>query len=138
MKKRHILPLFFIAIIMIFQSCAKDTAGYMPPQPQGPASVSVINIKLAPNELYQLAIDKSSTVNIAKQASHYQISQTAADTKSSATLYSYMPAKDFSGEDEVMLNISKTIINSAPRCGNGTGSSYTSSSSTIIKLKVGN
>ena len=81
MKKLSILPLL-VGIILIFQSCAKETPAHMVvPQPSNTAVVNVINIKISPNELYQLAIDNSSTVSIAKQASHYKVSETAADTK---------------------------------------------------------
>lgn len=138
MKKHYFFQIGLVGILLFFQSCSKESPAHMgTSQPTNPEWVNVINIKLSPNQLYQLAIDKSSTVSIAKQASYYKISQTAADTKSSATIYSYMPATDYSGDDEIMLNISNSESSSTRGCGNGRGS-FSSNSNTLIKVKVGN
>lgn len=138
MRKHYFFTLVLGSLLLFCQSCSKESALQASGLQSNPEWVNTINVKLAPNELYKLPIDNSSAIAITKQASHYSISQIAADTKSSALVYNYMPALNYSGDDEVMITVTSKVASvGSPRCGNGNSSS-TSSSSTLIKLQVGN
>ncbi|MEO7800428.1 MAG: hypothetical protein ABIR81_00430 [Ginsengibacter sp.] len=138
MRKHYFFTLVLGGVLLFCQSCSKESVQTEMARQSNPEWVSTVNVKLAPNELYKLPIDNSSAIAITKQASHYSMSQIAADTKSSGLVYSYLPALNYSGADEVMITVTSKVASvGSPRCGNGNSSS-SSSSSTLIKLQVGN
>ncbi len=110
MRKLYSIPVVLLCMIIGLQSCSKKSAKEMVVQP----SPKVINATIAPNQGYKFTVSNSGDVIIAKQASHYKISQAGTDAKSGLVAYEYVPAQDYTGKDEVVLS-SKVIIYSSEK-----------------------
>ena len=107
MKKLYLTSLILIFLLIIFQSCSKQSANDM----IAPVSPTVISTTIAPNGNYQLSLAGFDNVAIEKQALHYTVSKTDLDAKTGNMIYIYVPLKDYTGKDEVILS-SKTFISS--------------------------
>ncbi len=105
MKKLYLTPAILIFSLFLFQSCSKESKSPVIP----PASPSVINATITPNQTYLFNISSAGNVNIEKQASHFKVSKTGTDEKNGQLVYQYIPAQDYSGQDEVVLS-SKVIV----------------------------
>lgn len=142
MKKLHLPAIALLCMMIVFQSCSKQSTGQM----VAPVSPNIINAKIAPNQLYTFTVNKSGNVNIEKQASHYKISKTCPDEKSRQMIYQYLPAQDYTGIDEVVLSSKSTIISFGNSGGCNSSSSYTNvsgttsytTSYTTIRLTINN
>lgn len=121
MRKLLLFPAVLLGNLIVFQSCSKQSVT----EAVAPMTTNVINATIALNGSYQLPINNSGSVTISRQASHFQLSQTEADSKSGFTVYKYIPAQDYAGTDEVVLSNTKTIIASA---GSGCSNNHTSNS----------
>ncbi len=140
MKKLYFITIVLLCMMIVFQSCSKQSTNQM----IAPASPNVINAIIAPNQSYLLNVNSTGNVSIEKQASHYQVSKAAPDTKSGKIVYEYLPAKDYTGKDEVVLSSKITIYTSEG--GGGCNSSHNnnsvttsySTSFTTIRLTIAN
>lgn len=139
MRAIFTLPIILLSILFICPSCSKDSQEEMvltAPTPQ------TINATVASNATYELNLDKYGTVKIYKQASHFFYSNTGIDSKSGLMVYKYVPAVDYTGDDEVVLSSTKTYATSNNQCnnnsdGNSTGMANMNSTSYItIRIKV--
>ena len=142
MRKLLVFSAVLAGMFIGFQSCSKQSAHEMI---AAPLTDNIINATISANQSYQLVLDNSASVSIAKQASHFQISQTELDTKSGSLLYRYVPANNYSGTDEVVIGTTKTMINgSTSECYNNNYSNQNSNnisystSYTTIKIKITN
>ena len=140
MKKLYFTTIVLLCMMIVFQSCSKQSTNQM----IAPASPNVINAKIAPNQTYLFNVNSSGDVSIEKQASHYKISKIAPDAKSGQMVYEYLPAQGYSGADEVVLSRKITIYTSGGggRCNsnyndNSVTTSY-STSYTTIRLTIAN
>lgn len=118
MRNLYTAAFKFLFLSLISLSCSKQSTKEL----VAPASPTVINALIAPNQSYQLNVANPGTVNIEKQASHYMISTTLTDEKSGGLLYQYLPSQDFTGQDEVVLS-NKILVTSSDNRG-GCSSSY--------------
>ena len=109
MRKLFLFPAVLLGILVVFQSCSKQSTN----QIVAPMRTNIVNATIAPNGSYQLRIENSGNVSISMQASHFQVSQTEPDSKSGVIVYKYIPAADYRGTDEVVLSNTKTIITTA-------------------------
>ena len=109
---------FTLLFSLILISCSKQSTKEL----VAPASPTIINALIAPNQSYQLNVTNPGAVSIEKQASHYKISATLTDEKSASLLYQYVPSQDFTGQDEVVLS-NKIAVTSSDNRG-GCSSSY--------------
>ncbi|MEP7253041.1 MAG: hypothetical protein ABI683_11700 [Ginsengibacter sp.] len=137
MRNLHTAAFTLLFSNLISFSCSK-------PSTQGlvaPISPTVINAAISANQTYQLNVANPGTVNIEKQASHYKISATSTDEKNGSLIYQYLPSKDFTGQDEVILS-NKILVTSYDNRG-GCSSSYandhtvsTSYNTTYTTIKI--
>jgi hypothetical protein len=142
MRKIILLPFFFQGGGVFLTSCKKESHDNM-----GPATTDeTINVKVAQNQLFQINMVNAGSVTITRQASHSAISEVGVNNETGALVYKYIPAKDFTGSDELVLLSSKTETNYSPNNGgggcqnanNGNTGSYTKHTYTTLKITVGN
>ncbi len=111
--------------------------------PQITSNASVINATIKSTGIYQLSLSNVQRVTIAKQASHFQVSEAGYDSKAGSMIYKYIPAQDFVGSDEILLSTSNTTLSSGTGgCHNNNnshaGSSVTITSNISVKINVTN
>ncbi len=138
MKKSYFyIPVFF-CVLVIFQSCSKQSTNEM----VAPVSPNIINAKIAPNQTYQLTLNYKENVSIAKQALHYKVSKAEPDAKTGQMTYEYVPAQDYTGTDEVVISSSKIVTTeNSSGCNNNNDNTATTSYSTsysTIRLTIAN
>ena len=124
--------------ISVFQSCSKQSPNAFVAIPPS----NSMNVNIAPNQSYELNLNSSGIVNVSKQASHFKISETSFDSKTGSIVYKYIPAVDYTGNDEVILSNTTAVANSNSGCSSNhnttdDNTSY-STSYTIIKLNISN
>ena len=140
MKKLYFITIVLACMMIVFQSCSKQSAKEMIASP----SPNVINAIIAPNQTYLFNVNSSGNVSIEKQASHYKVSKTSLDAKNGQMVYEYLPAQDYTGKDEVVLSSKVTVYSSGGGGGcnsnqnnNSVTTSY-STSYTTIRLTIAN
>ena len=130
-----------MAILASATSCKKESFN------NRPAVITVnetVSAKIAANQTYQMDLTNEGKVAITRQASHFLVSQTVMDNLKGGPTYTYIPAKDFIGNDEVVILASKTIMNASYATGSGCNSgqnastSFTSNKYITVKIAVGN
>ena len=97
MKKFSAFSMVALTLLFTATSCKKE-----------PVSVTkTINVELKSNDTYSYTIphagDADDMMQIVQQAVNYSVSKITADA-SGNTLFEYVPAKDFSGTDEVRIS----------------------------------
>jgi hypothetical protein len=105
MRKQILPSLLFISIMVFFVSCKKES---VKPAPAVVSSSETVNVKISPNQPYQMDLADASNLTILKQASHFSISEALAKGENGVPVYKYAPVADFAGTDEVTLLSSKT------------------------------
>ena len=111
MKKLYSIAIVLVCMMIVFQSCSKQSAKEMIPA----VSPNVINATIAPNQAYTFSANTSGDLSIEKQASHFQISSVETDEKNGQIVYQYVPARDYTGKDEVILGSKVTTYSSDNR-----------------------
>ncbi len=144
MKKIILLPLFLPAVLVFLSSCKKESISTPTPSTLS----ETINLKVTPNQSYQMDLTNAGAVSISKQAIHFLVSETQVNSETGAAVYKYLPATDFIGNDEVDLVSIQTVTNysgnSSGGCRSGnngyvtTTSTSTVSKNIILKITVGN
>jgi hypothetical protein len=137
MRKLFLLTAILLVILVVFQSCSKQSSNAT----VAPMRTDIVNATIAPNGSYQLRIENSGNVAISMQASHFRVSQIEPDSKSGVTVYKYIPAADYRGTDQVVLSNTKTIITTG---GSGCSNNHTSNtdittsstSYTTVKINI--
>lgn len=105
--------IFTLLVVLILVSCSKNDAAIAPGNPNPTVSATqVINATVKSDFTYELPLS-SSGIQIDKQASHFSLSAIGVDAKKGTTIYQYLPAKDFTGTDEVTLKDVQTSVNYA-------------------------
>jgi hypothetical protein len=140
MRKLILLPFLLTGMILFSFSCKKESRDIPAPSAVG----EMINVRIAPNQPYQMDLTNAGTVSISKQASHFSMSETIMNNENGSQSYKYIPAKDFAGNDEVVLLSNKTeenlpVISGGGCPGNSNG--YTTPMGTrytTIKIMVSN
>lgn len=141
MKKLFLPLLFLIAIATLAPSCKKDS---LDKRVNLSTSSETLNIKISPNQSYIISLTEASAASISKQASHYSISETRINSEDGVPVYSYIPAKDFMGADEVVLSSTIKLSNSFTQISGGCPGSGNSNPAatmikyTTVKITVGN
>lgn len=138
MKKLCLTGIVLVGIMIVFQSCSKQSMEMIVP-----VSPNVINAIIAPNQAYTFTINTPGELNIEKQASHYKISTAGLD-ENNHPVYEYLPAQDYRGKDEIVLSNRTTTYTS--EVGNGCNNNHTnntvitnsSTSYTTIRLTIAN
>ena len=135
MRKLFLLPTFLLGILVVFQSCSKQS----PSEAIAPTNPNIVNATIALNGNYQLPINNAGDVSISKQASHFQVSKTEVDSKSGLIVYKYVPAVDYRGTDEVVLSNIKTSPITGSGCSNhhiSNSENTTTATTTYTTVKI--
>jgi hypothetical protein len=105
-----------IACAMVLVSCSKE-ADRIQEAPQAQASSGqVLNVTLNTGEVYTLAYDKATELNIHKQAQHFRESTTTINNETGQVVYNYAPLEGFAGADEVTLSSIKKVQSYSSGC----------------------
>jgi hypothetical protein len=133
MRKRCFLPL--LALLAIGVSCKKEVAAVKENSVQ--EDVVLVNIKT--EQPYTFNFPEAGDAIIVKQAAHFSLSETRIDEQRSTPYYTYIPSKGFKGTDEVVLQLSKTIVVSSEQYYNGCTHDKTATAfdRTTIRITVG-
>ena len=139
MRKPYFLPVLLPVLMVVFLSCKKESVTTLAPAAPG----ETIAVKIAPNQSYMLSLPEANNVSISRQAAHFSVSEALVNAENGSPTYRYIPAADFTGNDEIVLISSKTMINYSASgngaCGSGSSDSKTSSTNLItLKITVAN
>jgi hypothetical protein len=142
MKKLILLPLLLLGVMVLSLSCKKESRETKIKSTPD----ETINVKIALNQSYQLDMTNDGTVSISRQANHFLVSEAIGNNENGTKGYKYIPATDFTGNDEVLLSSTRTVQNYSPGnssgcSGSGNSNSYTTSVSTkytMLKITVSN
>jgi hypothetical protein len=93
-----------LCFLLIAQSCSKKSQDSIPSLAQPD---ELITATVNSGETYTLIVGNSGTLNISRQALHFQVSATSTDDNG-AVLYKYTPQTGYFGSDEVALMYSTT------------------------------
>ncbi|MFI5187818.1 MAG: hypothetical protein ACHQF0_13890 [Chitinophagales bacterium] len=131
MKNRFVYPAILIGSLICIQSCTKNLQDkYVPPvQP-----TQFINVSVSSGQTYVFT-GGSGTLNVSRQASHYETSQTGSDEKGSA-IYKYNSALGYTGPDEVTLLFSPKSVTPGSTGGCPESQNKPNSSTTYIGIKI--
>jgi hypothetical protein len=132
MKNTVAFSATLLCFLLIVQSCSKKSQDSIPSLAQPD---QLITATVNSGETYTLIVGNSGTLNISRQALHFQVSATSTDNGS--VLYKYTPETGYFGSDEVALMYSPTAAPPEQDSGcpsHGTGMS--TSSTIIVKFTV--
>jgi hypothetical protein len=136
MRKVILFPLFSMGWLVFFSSCKKDLQDTMVIS----TSDQTINVKIAPNQLYQTELTNAGTISISRQATHFIVSEAIMNNENGIPVYKYIPATDFTGIDEVELLSSISVVNYSASSGGGcpgsNSASTTSFNTKYIRLRI--
>ncbi len=104
MKKIYTIPVILFFICFFLSSCSKPSIN----NEVSPDLTNVINATMALNQSYHFTISEPGEVSIVKQAQYYKISETAK-TESGQITYSYTPAQNYAGTEEIILANKKAV-----------------------------
>jgi hypothetical protein len=128
MRNLILLPVFLLTVCIIFSSCKKDH----PYDRAGSEASETMHVKIAPNQSYQLDFS-SANLTISRQANHFLLSETSLNIENGGLVYKYIPAKDFTGNDEVIFLSTQFQTNNITGSSSGCQSNSNVSSSSRVK-----
>jgi hypothetical protein len=140
MRKINLLLLFLPGVLVFYPSCKKESHDIMVISTPD----ETISVKIASNQPYQMDLTDAGIVSISKQAIHFLVSETMVNNETGAPVYKYVPATDFTGNDEIVLLSTKTVADYSTSTGGtcpGGPTGYTTSTSIKhirLKITVGN
>lgn len=128
--------LFFICVLLT--SCSKQSIN----DEVSPHLNNIVNATIAPNQNYTITISEPGEVAIVKQAKHYKTSEIKFGEDGTQTTYSYSPAKDYVGTEEVILTNKKSNVLIYRGCNGGhtnnpANASYTTVY-TMLRINISN
>ena len=132
--------LYTLLVVLILVSCSKEDAVISSGNPNPYISATqVVNATVNSDLTYELPLS-SSNIEIHKQAAHFTLSAIGVDAKKGTPVYQYLPAKGFTGTDEVTLKDVQTSVNYAHEGGSchnmDMSQTVTKTSFITIKFKV--
>jgi len=141
MRINFTLPVLVMSMFIVCASCSKDEAVISANPNPSVSATQVINATINSENKYELPLT-SPDVQIHKQASHFSLSSIGVDSKNGMTIYQYLPAKGFTGTDEVTLKDTKTYLSYSNGGGcnrdDMSSQSVTKTSFITIKFSVAN
>ena len=102
MRKTVVYLAALICLLLLVQSCKKNSQDSFPARAQTAQANQYVNASVPSGQTFTFVASSSGTLTVAQQASHYQVSETATSDNGSA-LYSYNSAPGYIGADEVTL-----------------------------------
>jgi hypothetical protein len=133
MRNRSFLPL--LALLAICASCKKDVAAVK----ENSVQEDIVSVNIKTEQPYTFNFTEAGNAVIVKQAAHFSLSETRVDEQRSIPSYTYIPSKGFTGTDEVVLQLSKTVVVSSEQYYNGCTHDKTATAfdRTTIRITVG-
>ena len=142
MKKSYSILLFAMVLLILSSSCKKESATIR--NNTSTTAQETISVKISSNQSYEIILAEAVSASISKQASHFSVSETHLNSETGMPVYSYIPAANFTGTDEVILSstmkyssIANSIGSGCPSSGNA-GNTGTFIQYTTLKITVGN
>ena len=121
---------------LVFLACTKSSSDSFD-QRESFAPDRTLEARVAPGQTQTLTIDNSGELSIARQASHFKISQTGVDPRNSSLIYQYAPAEGFSGSDEVLLALKTSMgMTGGGSCNYGDAGIKARTSYIAVKITV--
>ena len=102
MRKTVVYPIALICLLILVQSCKKNSQDSFFGRVQTEQSSQFVNASISSGQTFTFIASSSGTLSVTQQASHYQVSETATSDNGSA-LYSYNSAPGYIGADKVTL-----------------------------------
>lgn len=99
---------YALIVVLISASCSKKDAVISGNPTTSFQATQIINATINTDFTYQLPLT-SPDFQIHKQASHFSLSAIGVDEKNGMTVYQYLPARGFTGIDEVTLKETKSF-----------------------------
>jgi hypothetical protein len=110
MKKLSSCCAILFCLIVLTQSCKKDSTAFISEKDNSIVLPGEVNVKIASDETYQFDLGvfgPEETAGISRQAAYYEISAITRDYSGRIT-YKYKPTIKYVGPDEVELKSSKS------------------------------
>ena len=134
MRKPICLQLLPVLILLLF-ACKKENARSNTTSLAG----ETVAVKISPDQSYTFNFTEAGCITIVRQADHFLSSDVQLNEGNTAPQYLYIPAKGFTGADEVVLKFSKSVLVCSEPLYNG--NAYTKSAIeskyTTLKITVG-
>lgn len=137
MKITSACSVALFCFLVLAQSCNKKSGDNFEASAQPDL---VVNASVTPGQAYIFTAGSSGTLGVARQASHYQVSQTGIDSENGSVIYTYKPAAGYTGSDEVSLVYASVASgNNNGGCpGNASGAGNTTTRMIVVKINVTN
>ncbi|GAT62660.1 hypothetical protein [Paludibacter jiangxiensis] len=101
MKNKTKLLFILLGLLIVIQSCQKDTSMNQ---------TNTVQVSISKNQTYNYDLGSfgdEEGASISKQALHYLICKTDREVSSGKIQFTYVPEKDYIGADEVIINTSR-------------------------------
>ncbi len=102
MKKIIAFGAVAFSTLVVLSSCSKSSSDSFADSSRLNPS-RIIEARVTPGQMQTVTIDNFGELSIARQASHFKISQTGINAQNGSLIYKYEPADGFAGSDEVLL-----------------------------------
>jgi hypothetical protein len=136
MRKIIFLPVLLLGMILLSASCMKE---------RGPGNRSItlpdeiVQVKISPDQSYQMDLTGDASVSIAKQAVNYMVSETRLHVEKGSPVYFYQPKGGFVGNDEVkLMSVTKVSAGSNGYGGGCNNGDKTITKYILVKITVSN
>lgn len=131
--------IYYLLAVSFLVSCSKSDQMVATSNASQVNMTKVIDAAVVGGVEYQLPVS-SSNMKVYKQASYFEVSSVGVDAKTGITVYRYLPAKGFTGTDEVTLSDSKTSLNNDNVSGcrhnsSSMGSQMVTTTTTFVKIR---
>ena len=137
MKKIIAFCAVAFSTLVILPSCSKSSSDSFD-EMSGLHPSKIIEARVTPGQIQTLDIDNFGELSIARQASHFKISQTGVNAQNGTLIYQYEPADGFSGSDEVLLAHKIPVVygSTSSSCNSGDSQIKTGNQINYIAVKI--
>jgi hypothetical protein len=105
--------IYTLLFVLIFAACSKDEQMISAPRSTSTNATKIVDADVTVDGEFILPLNPG-TARIHKQASFFAISTVGLDSKTGVNVYRYVPAKGFTGTDEVLISETKPYTSVNP------------------------
>ena len=105
--------IYTLLLVLIFAACSKDEQMISAPPTSSTNATKIVDADVTVDGEYILPLNPGA-VRIHKQASFFAVSTIGIDSKTGVNVYRYVPAKGFTGSDEVQISETKSYSSINP------------------------
>jgi hypothetical protein len=105
--------IYTLLFVLILAACSKDEQMISAPPTSSTNATKIVDADVNVDGEYILPLNPG-TVRIHKQASFFAVSMVGIDSKTGVNVYRYVPAKGFTGSDEVLISETKSYTSVNP------------------------